>query len=116
LDRLKSEFIAHMSHELRAPLNSIMGFSGLMLKGMDGQLTDAQHQDVEAIHNSSKQLLRLINDMLEVSQVWASETGTRRTEMSSPPIRGSPPDAGEHVGASQQVIRERLEAALAHWQ
>jgi len=84
LDRLKSQFIAHMSHELRAPLNSIMGFSGIMLKGIDGPLTDTQHQDVEAIHDSSKHLLRLITDMLDVAGEYTRATMGR---VSTPDIR-----------------------------
>ncbi|HUV89765.1 MAG TPA: HAMP domain-containing sensor histidine kinase [Anaerolineae bacterium] len=84
LDRLKSQFIAHMSHELRAPLNSIMGFSGIMLKGIDGPLTDTQHQDVEAIHDSSKHLLRLIIDMLDVADGYIRATMGR---VSTPDIR-----------------------------
>ncbi|MCL4255572.1 MAG: GAF domain-containing protein, partial [Anaerolineae bacterium] len=44
LDRLKSDFLANMSHELRTPLNSIIGFSRVMLKGIDGPLTEMQEQ------------------------------------------------------------------------
>jgi signal transduction histidine kinase len=90
LDRLKSQFIAHMSHELRAPLNSIMGFSGIMLKGIDGPLTDTQHQDVEAIHDSSKHLLRLITDMLDVATMGRVSTPDIRAttgQVSTPDIR-----------------------------
>ncbi|RMF39203.1 MAG: GAF domain-containing protein, partial [Chloroflexi bacterium] len=71
VDRLKSQFLANMSHELRTPLNSIIGFSRVILKGIDGPLTDLQRQDLEAIHNSGQHLLGLINDILDLSKIEA---------------------------------------------
>ena len=49
LDHLKSQFLANMSHELRTPLNSIIGFSCVILKGIDGPINDLQQQDLNAI-------------------------------------------------------------------
>ncbi|HEC33386.1 MAG TPA: response regulator [Chloroflexi bacterium] len=71
VDRLKSQFLANMSHELRTPLNSIIGFSRVILKGIDGPLTDLQRQDLEAIYNSGQHLLGLINDILDISKIEA---------------------------------------------
>jgi len=73
MDRLKSQFIASMSHELHTPLNAIIGFSGVLLKGIDGPITDAQRQDLETILKSGKHLLALIRDVLDVSQIWAGK-------------------------------------------
>jgi signal transduction histidine kinase/CheY-like chemotaxis protein len=72
-DRIKSQFLANMSHELRTPLNSIIGFSRVILKGIDGPLTDLQKQDLTAIHNSGKLLLTLINDVLDISKIAAGK-------------------------------------------
>ena len=72
-DRLKCQLIANLSHELRTPLNSIIGFSGVMLKGIDGELTDTQYQDMEAIYKSGRHLLGLITDILDISQLWAGK-------------------------------------------
>jgi signal transduction histidine kinase len=69
LDRIQNRFLTNMSHALRTPLNSVIGFSRVMLKGLDGPLTDVQRDDLEAIHESGRQLLGLINDMLELSQL-----------------------------------------------
>jgi signal transduction histidine kinase/CheY-like chemotaxis protein len=73
LDRLKSQFLANMSHELRTPLNSIIGFSRVIIKGIDGPVTDLQEQDLGAIYNSGQHLLRLINDILDLSKIDAGK-------------------------------------------
>ncbi|MBC7250702.1 MAG: GAF domain-containing protein [Anaerolineae bacterium] len=73
VDRLKSQFLANMSHELRTPLNSIIGFSRVILKGIDGPITEQQQQDLEAIYNSGQHLLGLINDILDISKIEAGK-------------------------------------------
>ena len=73
LDKLKSQFLANMSHELRTPLNSIIGFSRVMLKGIDGPLNDLQVQDLTTIHQSGQHLLGLINDILDLSKIEAGK-------------------------------------------
>lgn len=73
VDRLKSQFMANMSHELRTPLNSIIGFSRVILKGIDGPLTDLQEQDLTAIYNSGTHLLELINNILDLSKIEAGK-------------------------------------------
>ncbi len=70
-EAFKSRFLANMSHTLREPLNSIIGFSRLMLKGIDGPLSEQQTQDLERIHSNSRRLLTLINDILTISQIQA---------------------------------------------
>lgn len=73
LDHLKSQFLANMSHELRTPLNSIIGFSRVILKGIDGPVSDLQKQDLTAIYNSGQHLLGLINDVLDLSKIEAGK-------------------------------------------
>jgi signal transduction histidine kinase/HAMP domain-containing protein len=73
VDRLKTEFLAVMSHELRTPLNTIIGFSKVLLKGLDGPLTEKQEQDLSIIHESGQHLLSLIRDILDVSQINAGQ-------------------------------------------
>ncbi len=73
VDRLKSEFLASMSHELRTPLNSIIGFSRVILKGIDGPLTEMQKTDLTAIYESGRHLLNLINDILDLSKIEAGK-------------------------------------------
>lgn len=71
LDRLKSQFLASMSHELRTPLNSIIGFAGLLRKEFTGPLNDEQKKQIDIISKSSRHLLSLINDLLDVSRIEA---------------------------------------------
>jgi len=72
-DRLKSQFLANMSHELRTPLNSIIGFSRVILKGIDGPITELMQQDLTAIYNSGQHLLGLINDILDSAKIEAGK-------------------------------------------
>ncbi len=69
LDRLKSSFLANMSHELRTPLNSILGFSDVMLEGIDGPLTDYMENDLRLIQKNGQHLLSLINDVLDMAKI-----------------------------------------------
>src|SRR5579859_3598521 len=71
--RLKSEFLANMSHELRTPLNGIIGFSELMFDGRVGSLDQQHQQFVGHILNSSRHLLQLINDVLDLAKVDAGQ-------------------------------------------
>ncbi|HZW02719.1 MAG TPA: response regulator, partial [Anaerolineaceae bacterium] len=73
VDRLKSQFLANMSHELRTPLNSIIGFSKVILKGIDGPINEVQEQDLSSIFNSGQHLLSLINNILDLSKVEAGK-------------------------------------------
>lgn len=84
LDRLKSQFLANMSHELRTPLNSIIGFSRVILKGIDGPLTELQEQDLNAIYNSGQHLLRLINDVLDLAKIEAGKMELAYDEVNIP--------------------------------
>lgn len=71
ISRLKSQFLANMSHELRTPMNSIIGYSQLILDGLDGPLNEAQARDLEKVVRSAEDLLRLINDILDLSKIEA---------------------------------------------
>jgi protein-histidine pros-kinase len=71
--RLKSEFLANMSHELRTPLNAIIGFAELMHKGRVGPVSLEHKEYLGDILTSSKHLLQLINDVLDLAKV---ESGT----------------------------------------
>ncbi len=70
-DRLKSEFIANMSYELRTPLNTIIGFGEILVNEYFGSLNDAQREYGDGILTSSQQLLSLVNNILELASIEA---------------------------------------------
>ena len=71
--RLKSEFLANMSHELRTPLNAIIGFAEILHDGKVGPVGDEQKEFLGDILTSSRHLLQLINDVLDLSKVEAGK-------------------------------------------
>jgi len=76
--RMKTQFLASMSHDLRSPLNSIIGFSELLLRGIEGPLTPAQKEVLRIIHGSGEDLLRLINDILDSAKLEAGRLDVQR--------------------------------------
>ena len=70
-NRLKSNFLATMSHELRTPLNAIIGFSDLLARQSAGPLTEKQERFVRNVKESSRHLLVLIDDILDLSKIEA---------------------------------------------
>ena len=74
MSRHKSQFLANMSHELRTPLNSIIGYTKLMLDGLEGDINEEQQQDLHTVYTNSKHLLELINGLLDLSRIEAGKT------------------------------------------
>jgi len=72
-NKAKSQFLARMSHELRTPLNAIIGFSQVMVRNKAEPITESQGSDIQNIIISGKHLLKLINEVLDLSHI---ESGT----------------------------------------
>jgi len=70
-NRIKDEFSAAMSHELKTPLHAIRAYAQLVLEGIDGPLTDAQRKDLDAILGAGDHLLHLIEGILRYSALEA---------------------------------------------
>src|SRR5690606_38429438 len=72
-DRLKTEFLANVSYELRTPLNTIIGFAEILSNGYFGALNRRQTEYCSGILEASQRLLGLINDILDLSMVEAGQ-------------------------------------------
>jgi signal transduction histidine kinase len=69
--KAKSDFLASMSHELRTPMNAILGFTEMIRDGIYGDIPDDVREPVADIHTCGKQLLSLINNVLDLSKIEA---------------------------------------------
>ncbi len=78
-DRLKSEFISHVSYQLRTPLTTVKGFSEMLDKEMVGGLNERQHEYSNAILEASNQLLLVMDDILDLARI---EAGVMSLELS----------------------------------
>lgn len=129
LDRVKSQFLANMSHELRTPLNSVIGFSRVILKGIDGPINETQAQDITAIYNSGMHLLNMINEILDMSKIEAGKMDLqvedmniadaikRAVETSSGLVKDKPIDLLTQIEPDLPIIKAdevRIEQVLAN--
>jgi signal transduction histidine kinase len=94
-DRLKSDFIKHVSYELRTPLSTIMGFAEHLASGVPGGLNSRQQEYVEAIVSGSNTLKELVNDILDLALV---ESGALKLELERLDLYGLLADVANHAG------------------
>ncbi|WGV23940.1 GAF domain-containing sensor histidine kinase [Halotia branconii] len=80
--RLRSEFLATISHELLTPLTYVIGMSSTLLRWPLGELSQRQRDYLQTIHDSGEHLLEMINDILDLSQIEAGKTVLNITEFS----------------------------------
>jgi signal transduction histidine kinase len=78
LDRLKSMFLSHVSHELKTPLTSIKGFVDNMLDGVTGELQGRQQEYLNRVRINADRLTRMITNLLDLSRI---ESGTHRLDL-----------------------------------
>jgi signal transduction histidine kinase/DNA-binding response OmpR family regulator len=100
---IKSRIVANVSHEFRTPLHSILGLVQLLDAGIDGPLGDEQRKQVRFIRSSAEDLLQLVNDVLDLTQVEANHV----------PMRIERFTLGEFVGSLRGMLRPLVPASGA---
>jgi len=100
-DRLKSQFISHVSYELRTPLTNIIGFSELLESPRTGTLNDKQREYLTDVGASSRQLLSIIDDILDLANIDAGAL-----ELKMAPIKVQP-----IIDAAMLAVRDRAARA-----
>jgi signal transduction histidine kinase len=91
--RVQSDLLANVSHELRTPLTAILGFSEILLSGLDGPLNPRQVEDATTIQANGRRLLLLVDDLIDIAAI-----GADRLELQTRPI--------DSASALAQVVGE----------
>lgn len=99
----KSDFLAKMSHELRTPLNGLLILSTLLTENKENNLTDKQKQFAQSIHDAGRDLLLLINDILDLSKIEARKLSLKAEEFSLASVL-----EGIHTAFSPQTADKKL--------
>jgi signal transduction histidine kinase len=102
-DRLKSQFISHVSYELRTPLTNIIGFSELLMSPRTGNLNDKQREYLNDISASSRILLAIINDILDLTSIDAGAL-----ELKLAPVKVTELVNSAALGVRDRAARARL--------
>ena len=99
-DRLKTEFLANMSYELRSPLTSISGFAEMLKREYAGKLNESQQEYVEGIYTSGHQLSALITDIIDLATI---EAGYLKLDITEFNLRAA-------IDAAVALLSEQLKA------
>jgi signal transduction histidine kinase len=110
---LKSQFLANMSHEFRTPLNAILGYTSMLLKGVSGEMTAQQRRNLERIDSNSHHLLSIINDILDISRIEAGKMPLTLVEFPLPDlIREVLAEVEPLIARSKLTVTTELDDAL----
>jgi PAS domain S-box-containing protein len=103
--RLKDQFLANVSHELRTPLNAVLGYTSLLLQGVFGDLSAHQRDRLERVESNARNLLAIINDLLDIARI---EAGKMPLEVE----RFTLPDLVDEVMTEVEPLIERTRLAV----
>jgi two-component system, sensor histidine kinase and response regulator len=101
--RLRSEFLATISHELLTPLTYVIGMSSTLLRWPLGELSQRQRGYLQTIHDSGEHLLAMINDILDLSQIEAGKAALNISEFSLVNVAERAMESLQKKATSQQV-------------
>jgi K+-sensing histidine kinase KdpD len=123
-----AQVIASMAHDLRSPLNAVIGFSRVMLKGIDGPLSEMQAEDLEAIYANGNAMLSMVDSLAELAKVEAGWSTPNKTAFYVQPVLEKASATAAHsdrctivytqralplAWADAQQVQRGLEATLA---
>lgn len=100
-DALKSQFIAHISYELRTPLNTIIGFTEILENHYFGELNAPQHDYTQGTLKASRQLLSLIDDLLDLATLESQDVV----------LDAHPTDVGDFLRTVERLVEKRVQDA-----
>jgi signal transduction histidine kinase/CheY-like chemotaxis protein len=101
--RLKSQFLANVSHELRTPLNAVIGYSDLLTGGVYGDLLARQQSAVDGISARARDLLALINDILDLAKIESGRPDLRVESVDLPGIVGTVVETGQLLASHKRL-------------
>ena len=102
-NKYKSQFLANMSHELRTPLNSIILLSKLLMKNGKRDLNENHVEKLDVIYNSGQELLRLINDILDLSKIEAGKMDLDNREFNTKDLLREVKQMFEDVAQEKEI-------------
>src|SRR5262249_28668156 len=108
--RMKAQFLAAMSHDLRSPLNSILGFSELLLRGIEGPIAETHRRTLDQINVRGHDLLRLLTEILDTAKLERGKRGLPRQD--APPVELLRQSMQEARRGRPTVEADRLTVAL----
>ncbi|MBU8914167.1 MAG: hypothetical protein KOO61_09105, partial [Spirochaetales bacterium] len=115
-NQAKSQFLANMSHELRTPLNHVIGFSEIVLSEKVGELNETQQEYLGDVLSSSRHLLAIINDVLDLARVEAGKADLEYSEVDLPSLLRDSirivEDQAERKGVHVQVDADSVPASV----
>jgi signal transduction histidine kinase len=94
-DEMKSHFLRYVSHEFRTPVNSVLALTHVLLRRLDGDLTQEQEKQVQYIRQAVQDLAEMVNDLLDLAKVEAGKTEVRLSRV----------DLGHFFGAIRALMR-----------
>lgn len=106
--QFKDQFLSTMSHELRTPLNAVLGFSEMLSAERYGALNERQQRYVNHIYKGGEHLLRLINDILDISKI---EAGRLQLELENVPVKNT---FSEVVASLQSLVDKKSQTLIVH--
>ena len=115
-NRAKSRYVVGLSHELRTPLNAVLGFSELLQMDVNEPLSERQMQRVQLISGAGVHLLRLVDDVLDISGIDAGQFKLHRVPtLLAPVIRDALSLNGDQQGLGAEVEVDPVPPQLAAW-